>query len=279
MPLTWISDPGSHFKNEVMATLATMTKRLNRDLLQVLRVLLREYRLAIDQWDYLLPVVFTLLKPTVPLHVILGPDNSIRDKCDWSKATITNNVDALRLSLHEMHKKILDLNREREARKLLDTKRVHTLNVEVGEYVLWSRVDDIRYPKLRVTWLGPYLVIQVNEFSVKIQHLITKEERLAHSSRIKYYSDSSLNVTEDIIDHVSEQGVMLKVAAIAAHRNNQAAKLYELHVHWEGLEAIEASWKRLYSLLAQCPTVVQRYVESLADGPDQRRLRSGIALS
>ncbi|KDO20443.1 hypothetical protein SPRG_14315 [Saprolegnia parasitica CBS 223.65] len=38
---------------------------------------------------------------------------------------------------------------------------------------------------------------------------------------------------EDIIDHESEQGVMLKVAAIASHRYNKAANVYELHVHWE----------------------------------------------
>ncbi|KAF0729042.1 hypothetical protein Ae201684P_003654 [Aphanomyces euteiches] len=67
MPLVWISDQGSHFKNSVMKGLAHKFKaeheftlaycpwrngtveRLNRDILQVMRVLLLEYKLADHQ--------------------------------------------------------------------------------------------------------------------------------------------------------------------------------------------------------------------------------------
>ncbi|KAH9082771.1 hypothetical protein LEN26_021162 [Aphanomyces euteiches] len=75
MSLVWISHQGSHFKNSVMKGLAHKFKaeheftlaycpwrngtveRLNRDILQVMRVLLLEYKLADHQWDYLLPAV------------------------------------------------------------------------------------------------------------------------------------------------------------------------------------------------------------------------------
>ena len=54
--------------------------RLNRDLLQVMRVMLREYGLALDQWEYLLPVVQANLNQTpvvslegkTPLEVFTG---------------------------------------------------------------------------------------------------------------------------------------------------------------------------------------------------------------
>ncbi|OWZ05939.1 RNA-directed DNA polymerase [Phytophthora megakarya] len=75
LPETWESDNGSHFKAEVMTSLCKRPKanqsfvpvytqwinetieRINRDILQVLRVMLLEYQLDTRNWFYLLPMI------------------------------------------------------------------------------------------------------------------------------------------------------------------------------------------------------------------------------
>ncbi|OWY95757.1 LOW QUALITY PROTEIN: hypothetical protein PHMEG_00034159, partial [Phytophthora megakarya] len=75
VPETWISDNATHFKSEVLALLSKMMKakqefvvayspwlngsveRVNRDVLQVLRVMILDYGIASNDWVYLIPLV------------------------------------------------------------------------------------------------------------------------------------------------------------------------------------------------------------------------------
>ncbi|KAJ8527346.1 hypothetical protein ON010_g14919 [Phytophthora cinnamomi] len=45
-------------------------------------------------------------------------------------------------------------------------------------------------------------------------------EQDVHSSRLKYYADKSLEVTEEIREHVAAQGIILTVAELVEHRWN-----------------------------------------------------------
>ncbi|ETV93828.1 hypothetical protein H310_12390, partial [Aphanomyces invadans] len=100
-----------------------------------------------------------------------------------------------------MHKEVMNKNEQRVLKAMMKTDSYENCNVTEGDYVLWSRVDERSHPKLLVTWLGPYRVKEVGEFSVKIEHLITHEEREAHMSRIKMYAESSFEITEEILEH------------------------------------------------------------------------------
>ena len=304
MPRVWISDQGSHFKNKVMAALAHKLKvnhdfslaycpwrngsveRMNRDILQVMRVLLREYRLAEHQWDYLLDVVqanlnqtpvaslankspmelFTALEPVTPLDIIIAGVNNEMQQVDWSTNKIQKELEALRASLAAMHREVSARDARRMEKEIKANIGNTICNVELGDYVLWSRVDEKLHPKLLVTWLGPYRVIEVSEFSVDIEHLITKETKKAHMSRVKHYADASLNVTEEILEHVSEQGILLKVREIEKHKFNTDVNDYLMHVYWEGFEDIEASWEPFKKLCDECPAVVAAYVNDLPAG-------------
>ncbi|KAE9073379.1 hypothetical protein PF010_g25098 [Phytophthora fragariae] len=75
VPPTWISDQGSHFKNEVVAELSRRLRtqqeftpaycpwingsveRVNRDILQVIRTMILEYKINHTDWPYLMPMV------------------------------------------------------------------------------------------------------------------------------------------------------------------------------------------------------------------------------
>ena len=76
---------------------------------------------------------------------------------------------------------------------------------------------DVAQPasKLRVTWVGPYRVVSALEHSYVIKHLLTDQEREVHASRMKFYRDVSLNVTEELLAHVANRGMLLTVREIS----------------------------------------------------------------
>ncbi|KAE9347273.1 hypothetical protein PF008_g7885 [Phytophthora fragariae] len=313
-PETRQSDCGTHFRNSVLNLLSSRLKskqdftppyspwvngtveRVNRDVLQVLRVLLMEFQLDTKEWPYLLPVVqanlnhtelpslgdkapvelFTGLSPTSALDVIWNPHRSHDDgpiAVDLSKPTIVKRLDELRRSLQEMHKEVADI-RERRRLQQMAAKKGAPCNFSEGDFVLWSRVDA-RLPgnKLMVRWVGPFKVIDALSHSFIIEHLITKARHDVHGSRLKFYADSSLDITEEMMQHVSNQGLLLNVERFCGARYNDELSRWELEVSWQGLEDAENSYEGLEELFNDVPAKVAEYVaESSSDG-----LRAAVA--
>ncbi|KAF0727163.1 hypothetical protein Ae201684P_019356 [Aphanomyces euteiches] len=214
-------------------------ERFNRDILQVMRVLLMEYKLADHQWDYLLPTVQASLNQTPvvslahksPMEVFQGREpptimdllldsekKVVEAQVDWSKDNIQETLFKLQESMKQLHKEIVEQNHAKQDKARERTSQYPACNADRGDYVLWSRVDEAHHPKLLVTWVGPYRVVEVNEFSARIEHLITKEQRDAHMSRLKMYAESSFEVTDEILEHVADQRILLKVARIESHK-------------------------------------------------------------
>ncbi|KAF4129564.1 Chromo (CHRromatin Organization MOdifier) domain [Phytophthora infestans] len=94
--------------------------------------------------------------------------------------------------------------------------------------------------KLRVKWCGPAQVTgTVSNWIFEIENLITGQRRKAHSSRRKYYADSSLNGF-----------------------NNSEAKRHESEVRWRGLSNQEDSWEPADMLLQDVPVAVRAFVKN-----------------
>eukprot|EP00644_Phytophthora_capsici_P019272 jgi/Phyca11/132445/e_gw1.167.10.1 len=236
LPETWISDNGSHFKNELLRELATLLKathrfvpvytpwingtveRVNRDLLQVLRANLN-HTPARSLGGHAPIELFTGLPPSSPLD--------------------------RRRRLQEMAK-----------------QKGQLCNFEVGDFVLWSRIDKrLRGNKLLVRWVGPFLVLRALPHSFVVQHLLTGDEYDVHGSRLKFYHDSDLNVTAEIRQHVRNQGIVLDVRDVLQHRFNETTQEWELLVAWRGLQDEENSWEPFESMKRDVPSMVRQYVE------------------
>ncbi|OWZ03927.1 hypothetical protein PHMEG_00024262 [Phytophthora megakarya] len=277
-PETWQSDCGTHFRNSVLELLSSRLKskqnftppyspwvngtveRVNRDVLQVLRVLLMEYQLDTKEWPYLLPVVQANLN-----HTQLP---SLGDKAPVELFTGLPPSSAL-----DMHKEVADI-RERRRLQQMAAKKGAPCNFSEGDFVLWSRVD-VRLPgnKLMVRWVGPFRVIEALSHSFIIEHLITKARHDVHGSRLKFYADSSLEITEEMVQHVSNQGLLLNVERFCSARFNDELSRWELEVSWQGLEEVENSYEGLEELFNDVPAKVAAYVaESTFEG-----LRAALA--
>ncbi|OWZ07145.1 LOW QUALITY PROTEIN: hypothetical protein PHMEG_00020505 [Phytophthora megakarya] len=85
------------------------------------------------------------------------------------------------------------------------------VNFAIGDYVLRSRINGKHGNKLLVTWVGPYRVTRADSHSFQVDHLETGDKMDVHASRLAFYSDDSLDVTNELLEHVSSQGLILAV--------------------------------------------------------------------
>ncbi|OWZ05895.1 LOW QUALITY PROTEIN: hypothetical protein PHMEG_00021933 [Phytophthora megakarya] len=294
LPESWESANGSYFKAEVMEQLSKRLKanqsfvpvytpcingtveRINRDILQVLRAMLLEFQLDTRNWLYLLPLIQANLNHApvaslgnhAPIEAFTGlPAPSALDTIavPSDKGTRLVPVDPERVSahvekyLHDMHKEAAT---QREKKRLYEMARAkgRICNFVVGDFVLWSRVDSrLQGSKLLVRWVGPFRVVEARQHSFIVQHLITKDKVEVHGSRLKFYCDSSLNVTAELKEHVAKQGIVLGVRASIT-----GSTQWEVQVAWIGLEDVENSWEPLRSIYVDVPTKVQEYIDSSA---------------
>ncbi|GMF18547.1 unnamed protein product [Phytophthora fragariaefolia] len=233
-------------------------ERVNRDILQVLRVMLMELNLDTRNWPYLLPLIqanlnhsamaslgghapielFTGLPAPSLLDAVVVPVGGVTRTQSVDMSAAASHLVQLRQHLAEMHSKVIARKEQRRVYELGKAKG-QTCNFQVGDFVLWSRVDKrMRGSKLLVRWVGPFRVPKALFHSFIVAHLLTSDEFEVHGSRLKHYCDSDLGATAEIREHVASQGIVLGVRAIVDHRFEPTAQEWQLLVAWRGLEEL-----------------------------------------
>ncbi|ETP42482.1 hypothetical protein F442_10604 [Phytophthora nicotianae P10297] len=161
---------------------------------------------------------------------------------------ISDHLERLRKSLHAMHREVTDA----KERKQLQDMRAHKgapANFDIGDFV----TEALPHP-------------------FRIENLVTGRTYEVHASRLKFYADADLNTNEELLELVSNQGMVLGVEGFSGHRLNQQLKRWELLVAWTGLQAIENSWEPIITLLQDVPVRVRDYVSSSGDADLQAPL-------
>ena len=298
---TWVSDCGTHFRGKVIRELSDLLKakqsfvlaycpwqngsveRVNRDIVQVLRVLLLDYSVNRRDWPYLLPLVqasinhsqvqslaghspielFTGLVCPTALETVVQDEGLLTSHAPSDDAT--TKLAMLRTSLQLMHREVHNKKKNWQCTRRCKHKGV-PVNFSIGDFVLRSRVDEKRGPsKLLVTWTGPYKVVDADDYAFTVEHLATKERAQVHASRLKFYCDAQLDVTTELIEHVAAQDQKLGIEQIMQHRVNNRTNAIELLVQWKGFETVDDSWEPLSSLMADVPHIVRQYAGKSGD--------------
>lgn len=200
-----------------------------------------------------------MTKATTPLDALLLRENlsSVNDTELDMRAVLSK----LRESLQGIHKRVHGKKKQRRLYQLAQKKGT-VCNFSEGDYVLWSRVKScIHGRNLMVRWIGPYQIVTARPYSFMIKHLITGMDHEVHALRLKFYMDSSLEVTSEITEHVTAQGIVLAVCDIVGRRLNTTTNEWELLVAWVGLQDIENSWEPFAVILQDIPARVKLYVD------------------
>ena len=207
--------------------------------------------------------VFTGLPASNPLDVVFLPTKTISDvRLTADQVAVLS--EKLRTSMQSMHK---DMDVERSKRAVGDVGDV-VVDFKVGDYVLWAKLADQHkkyQDKLHAKWYGPMRVVDaISPWVYEIEDLITKVRHQAHAKRLKYYIDSSLHISEEIVTQVKHDNGQYDVKQIVDHRcANSHLNKWELLVQWEGY-AGEDSWEPVVQLYRDAPNMVKAYVKQLS---------------
>lgn len=85
--------------------------------------------------------------------------------------------------------------------------------------------------------------------------MLTGVVREAHASWLKFYADSSLGITDDLLAHVAHNSEGHVVEELRQARYDPARKAYDILAKWYGLSDAESSWEPAQHLLEDTPAV------------------------
>ena len=298
---TWVTDQGSHFKNTVIASLQHTlgahhhfttahcpwangtVEVVNRSVLRVFRALLSEWRMKSEDWVQLTPVVQLVLNHTkrkslageAPIACMTGlpalsplePIAKGLKEVEEGTTSIEELSKMKRVNLEELVQALETLHKRANVSARADRRRGKTKtkipNFDVGDFVLRAAVEGEPRAKLQVRWKGPSRIVRVlSQYVYEVEDLITKRVTDVHASRLKFFRDGSLEVTENLLKQVAHSQEGHEVESFGSVRYNEKQKRYEIEVKWRGLDPLENSWEPAQNLVEDVPVMLKTYLKS-----------------
>ena len=325
VPKIWISDQGTHFKNEVMTELNRRlgsnhhfttaycpwsngsVERVNRTLLAVVRKILSEKHWHSADWVWTIPSinklmnetpsrtlgnrspreVFINFKPEDPVHAVLFRPGveKLKDRLqpvDFSSKEYQKYREDLDLALTDFHSKVALTQEQINAYNKSIRDKQHNVilcQFEVGCFVLKARVTSLSKKKLKARWTGPFRVTKViNKWVYEIEDLLLGTTSICHAARLKFYSDSSLNVDNVLLDQITYDRGDVTFGAFHSSRVNPENFKIELCTSWQGFDESENTWEDIDYCYSVDPVKVKQFVNSLKDLVVANQLRSALGL-
>jgi hypothetical protein len=228
--------------------------------LRATRALLSEFRLRPQDWPQDSPLiqsalnsapsarlgnrspitVFTGLQPDSPLRAIARADTTETLALDAARAQQIISIESIKAGLDALHKEAQATARKRRddsrARINAQSRRL-AANFDIGEFVLVAKREFAAGDKLTVRWRGPRCVVSViSEFVYAVEDLLTGVISAVHSSRLRFYSDSSLNVCADLLEQVAHNEQGYSVSGFRDLKYDKDMKSFTVRVSWHGFE-------------------------------------------
>lgn len=95
--------------------------------------------------------------------------------------------------------------------------------------------------------------------------MITKDLSTVHAQRLKFYHDSSLNVTSDLLHNIALTGNTYVIEQIDDIRIDPVSGDVQLHVRWLGFQDDDATWEPFETIKDDTPDIVRQFLASRSD--------------
>ena len=257
-------------------------------ILTLFRRLLLELDLETEAWPDLVPMVQTALNHAPskklgyrspiyihtgseakrPIDTIVKPNVEVVKTLEDIYEAIEEDLEdliACRDELHKVVKQSVDRERYKVRERHLRKSTTSNPNFTVGDYVLVAAVRDKMKDKLRVRWQGPRRITKViSPWIYEVEDLVHGRTREVHITRMKYFRDSSLEVTETIKKLAARSEATYEPSQFTGLRYNHAMRIWELYTHWRGFSDDEADWHPIESLAEDVPAEVHSYLSTAA---------------
>ncbi|KAH9132765.1 hypothetical protein AeRB84_020938 [Aphanomyces euteiches] len=282
---TWVTDGGSHFKNEVVEKIRKMVGEhhhittayspwangtvevVNRLILRAVRALLSEMKLKTNEWSHELLLVqgalnhqpsprlsgvapvtaFTGLPAKTPMSGFVHPTTKEVYVIDWLDDVRQRHMAELAVTLNELHRDVVAKSDKlrKQARKRRDEKA----SVKLTNFSVGDFVlvgSVVKQPtKLSLVWRGPEQVTRV------VTDYVMETQHLYRPGR---------EVTEDLLEHIAFGDGAFHVERLDGVGVQDGR--YEVLVKWLGLEDEESSWEPAQNPLDDIPVVFVKWCES-----------------
>lgn len=210
--------------------------------------------------------ILTGLKPTTLLSTLFIPNTSQIIEIPVTADKITELITSMVSDLDKIHKHVdeqtVKIRKQRQQTRSKH-RRIQPINFSIGDYVLVASNIKRTPPKTMVTWLGPAQIIDtINDYIYCVKFILSDKEEV-HAQRLKFYSDSSLNITSDLLDNIGLTDSTFFPQQILDHRVNPDTGESELLIHWKGFELQDAEWEPLTTMQEDIPDMVNAYYSSL----------------
>ena len=137
----------------------------------------------------------------------------------------------------------------------------YCVNWQVGDYVMWAQPQRGPINKTLGRWKGPYVVIErISDHVWRIQDVISPEfTTLAHSTRLDFYSDPSLEVSTELRAIIARNDLGYEVDKLVSMRRDQGYIM--LQVQWKGFTPADNTWEHFTAIYASVPRMVRSFLK------------------
>lgn len=273
-----------------------------REVLRACRALLSEFRMTEQEWPFVLPLIQSTLNHTIrdslggrapitaftglpsdnPLRTLLPAGSPEPKTLEFVKSQRLVNMDRMETVLNDLHRDVAQAKtrKRQEAVNQHNTKtHVHPANFELGDFVLVAQRVAKDGHKLRVKWRGPRRVTRcVSEYIFEVQDLITLTHTLVHANRLKFYADSQLNVSEELLDTIAHNDPHFQtIEQLRDLRFNASSETYEVSVQWKGFDHEEPTWEPLIAIHEDVPDLLSNFFTTFSNKETVRKAKATLS--
>ncbi|KAH9108009.1 hypothetical protein AeMF1_016707, partial [Aphanomyces euteiches] len=301
---TWVSDSGSHFKNEVIDKLRKAAgahhhfttaycpcangtvEVVNRLILRAVKTLTSELKLRSTDWHLVLALVqgalnhmprdrlngvapvtaFTGLPATTPLSAFVNPITKEVTDIDWLDDARLKHMVELHEAMNQLHRDLASTSakKRRQARERAKKKAVQLQKFSVGDFVLVGHVTR-HANKLTLHWRGPSKIVRVvTDYVMETQELVPPYDLSLHHACLL---KMYFEGGRDVTEDLADHIAFGNEGFHVARLGSMRVENgeYQALVYWLGLDEDEASWEPVQCLYEDIPVVFRRWVNQSQD--------------
>jgi Chromo (CHRromatin Organisation MOdifier) domain len=94
---------------------------------------------------------------------------------------------------------------------------------------------------------------------LEVEHLLSGKRKKVHTTRVKFYRDASLELTEELISFVEYQdSILLVIEELIALR--QLGENVQVQVKWLRFDDSESTWEQVSTNAADVPEMLKSFL-------------------
>jgi hypothetical protein len=208
---------------------------------------------------------FTGREPDSPLRSLVFSDAGKTVTLDAAQTTQLMNIQVLRASVEAIHKQAYESAQSNRASARLHKPPSTLANYDLGDFVLVAKREFRGGVKLSLRWNGPQRIVSArSDYVFDVEDILTKVITPVHATRLRFYHDSSLDETVDLLAHIAHQNQGYEVRKLVDLRYDAEACAYFLLVSWLGFEDADNSWEPLDIIYEDLPQEVLYFLRSFS---------------